>query len=190
MATPIGHALVGYTVYGFSAAPTGFGRLHLAFLAIGTAIIPDLDFLPGFLMGKPNLYHQGITHSLLFALVVSLGIATVYSSMGKSFFRVFNLCFVSYLSHLLIDLFGPDTRLPYGQPLFWPISDQYFISPVQLLLGARHTASTYAPNDEWIKSIFNIYNVRAIALEVIIFAPFAILAQQYKKHVSYRRAAV
>ena len=96
---------------------------------------PDLEFLPGILVGSPALYHQGVTHSLGFALMVSLEIAVVYSLRGSSFSAIFNLCFISYLSHLLLDFFSPEGRLSYGEPLLWALSGNYFISPVSVLLG-------------------------------------------------------
>ena len=79
---------------------------------------PDLDFLPGILIGQPALYHQGLTHSLGFAVMASLGIAGIFSFKKKMFSVVFKVCFLSYASHLVIDIFGPDGRLPYGVPLF------------------------------------------------------------------------
>lgn len=143
------------------------------------ANVPDLDFLPGIMMGTPALHHQGITHSLGFAFMVSLGAAGVYRAKGMSFSSMFSLCFISYLSHLIIDFFSPDGRFPYGEPLFWPISDEYFISPVQVFLGVHHAGSTFASTREWIEGILNLYNLGAIALEVVLIAPFVFLARYY-----------
>lgn len=75
MATPIGHALAGYSVYLVSQA--GYdtrqrGKYELVLLSIFMAVAPDLDFIPGLLQGTPNLYHQGISHSLGLALVAGV----------------------------------------------------------------------------------------------------------------------
>ena len=155
MATPIGHSFAGYAVYSFSAAAKENDRLSLILLCIVMTNAPDLDFVPGILIGRPALYHQGITHSLGFALMVSLVTAILYNIRGKSFSVIFNLCFLSYLSHLVIDFFGPDQRLPYGIPLFWPISGEHFISPVSLFLGVHHVRSTSASTLEWIDGILD-----------------------------------
>ena len=180
MATPIGHSLAGYVVYIFAAAKDR-DRLNLILLCIVMANAPDLDFLPGIFLGKPAMYHQGITHSLGFALMVSLVAAVLYSIKGKSFSVTFNLCFFSYFSHLVIDFFGPDQRLPYGIPLFWPISVEHFISPVSLFLGVHHVRSTSASTLEWIDGIFDPYNLGAICLEVLLIAPFILLGKRYGK---------
>lgn len=182
MATPIGHSLAGYVIYHFSCGlPQTRGRLGLVLLCIVMANAPDLDFIPGLLMDRPALYHQGITHSLGFALVVSLGTAAVYRTRTKSFPAMFVLCFVSYLSHLVLDLFGPDGRLPYGIPLFWPISGERFISPVQVFLGFHHVGATSASRLEWIEGILDVYNLGAISLEIVLIAPFVFLGQRYRR---------
>jgi len=144
--TPIGHSLAGYAVYKFSAASTNRNRLRLASLCIFMAAAPDLDFLPGILIGRPELYHHGITHSLGFALMASMVIAELLSIRMKPFSLIFSLCFISYLSHVVIDFFGPSTpyRHPPRIPMFRLIIRENFISPVQLFLGVHHTGSPSA----------------------------------------------
>lgn len=186
--TPIGHSLAGYAVYSFSVASTNRDRLKLAILCIFIATAPDLDFLPGILIGRPELYHHGITHSLGFAIMASLVTAGIVSIRTKPFSLIFSLCFISYLSHVVIDFFGPSApdRHPPGIPLFWPISDENFISPVQLFLGVHHIGSPSATIIEWIESIISLYNVGAIVVEVTLIIPFIVLGQWHRRH--YRRA--
>jgi inner membrane protein len=144
--TPIGHSLAGYAVYSFSVSATNRNRLKLASLCIFMATAADLDFLPGILMGRPDLYHHGITHSLGFALMASLVIAGIFSIKMKPFSRIFSLCLISYLSHIVIDFFGYSSshRHPPGMPLFWPISGEHFISPVRLYLRIHYNSSPSA----------------------------------------------
>jgi inner membrane protein len=143
------------------------------------SLAPDLDFLPGIIMGRPALYHHGITHSLGFALLVSLTIAIFSALRGRPFPVVFTSSCFAYTSHLVLDFFGYDGRPPYGIPLFWPLSSEYFMSPVPLLRGVHHVQSTAGSIAEWFDGIFSLHNVGAIALEIAIVAPIAWLAYMY-----------
>jgi inner membrane protein len=187
MATPIGHALAGYAVYGFAGRKEEQERLGLLLVCVALAIAPDLDFVPGLLFGTPALFHQGITHSIGFALVVSVVAAAVYRLViGKGFIVVFFLGFLSYTSHLLIDYFGPDIRMPYGIPVLWPISGEYFISPVQVFLGTYHAESTSATTGEWIRGMLHLHNVSAIAWEIALIAPLILVGRWYRNRTSRR----
>jgi inner membrane protein len=179
MATPLGHSLAGYAVYRLSAAKDA-NRVHLICLCILLSIAPDLDFLPGIFLGRPAMYHQGITHSLGFALMLSLSIAIIYHLRGWPFPAVFKLSFFAYTSHLVLDFFGPDGRPPYGIPLFWPLSMEYFISPVPLLWGVHHVHSASGSILEWVDGILDFYNVGALAFEIVLVGPFVALAQRYR----------
>lgn len=159
-------------------------------LIIVVALLPDFDLIPGIVMGRPALFHQGITHSLGFALLVSVAIAGLYYGRGMSFAFIFTVCFLAYLSHLAIDFFGPDARLPYGIPLLWPLSDKYFISPVPILWGVHHAAATNDSTAQWIGGILSVYNLGAMTVEVVVLAPFVMLARCYRNgSLSRRRTA-
>jgi len=143
---------------------------------------PDLDFLPGILIGAPAAYHQGLSHSFVLAMIAS----AVVTAMLRAVFRmparpVFVLAFLSYSSHLIIDLFGPDRRPPFGIPLFWPVSHRTFLSPVSVFLGARHANMTSASTSEWVRSVLTLYNVAAIGLEAVIMLPFLFLATRARE---------
>ena len=174
MATPLGHSLAGYAI----ASRSGTSNYCLIGLCIFLANAPDLDFLPGLLTGSPALYHQGITHSLLFGCIVSLGAAAIYAYGAWPFLRIFYLCLFSYLSHLAMDFLGPDGRPPYGIPLLWPISDTYFIAPVPLFLGMHHAGSAHASLQDWIRGVLDLRNLWAIALEAVLIAPFLMLGMR------------
>jgi inner membrane protein len=188
MATPFGHSLAGFAVYTF-APSVNRNRLNLVLLCIIMANAPDLDFLPGIIAGRPALYHQGITHSIGFALLISLGAAAVYRLWGQSFPLIFFSAFVAYLSHLAIDFFGPDGRLPYGEPLFWPISDRYFISPIPVFSWLHHVALTYGSTQEWLRGILSVHNIRAIVLESVLILPFALFGLWFQKKLTARETS-
>lgn len=170
MATPLGHALAGLAIYGIACAPRG--QVTLLLSCGFAAVAPDLDVIPGLVVGQPALYHHGITHSLGFAALVSLGLAGLCKFSGERFILALGLCFLSYSSHLLLDWLGPDGRPPLGIPVFWPIFDEHFISPVTVLLGMHHAASTSSSIREWLQGIFSIYNLIAILVEVLVVMAF------------------
>lgn len=186
--TPLGHSLGGYAVYNFSSvASTNNNRVKLAFLCIFMANSPDLDFLPGILIGRPALYHHQTTHSLGFALIASLVISAFFSIRTKPFSQVFSLCFISYLSHIVIDLFESSGHLGHrgGMPLFWLVSTDKFSSPTTLYLAFHYERLASASIIEWIKSMFDLYNFSAIMHEVVLILPFIFLGQLYRRR--YRR---
>jgi inner membrane protein len=175
MATPIGHLLLGYSVYlGGRRSETGKAGLWLCLLL---AIAPDFDFIPGLLLGQPNLYHQGISHSLGASLVVSLAAAALIR--GHDFWRNWGLLFFAYASHLTLDFFAPDGRPPYGLPLFWPITGNYYLAPqrLQILWGVHHHGSTTAPVTEWLGGVLQLRNLAAIGIELLVTLPMIFLAR-------------
>jgi inner membrane protein len=178
MATPLGHSLAGYLVYrGLARCNPEDSKLFLV-LCVSLAITPDLDFVPGILEGTPALYHQGISHSLVFAvvagLIVSLGYQ-IYSSQKGAMLANWGLFTLSYMSHLLIDLVGPDKRLPYGIPLFWPVTDATYLSPIKIFLGVRHAKSTSTSTSEWLSAIVDPHNLGALSIEVAVLLPWILL---------------
>jgi inner membrane protein len=175
MATPVGHSLAGYLVFGWSDETQGPHKVRWLLLYICLANAADLDFLPGILLGRPSLYHQGVSHSLGFALVVSLAVAGICRHWGKSFAAIFALSWTAYASHLVIDFLGSDTRPPYGIPILWPLSGAYCISPVPVFWGVHHAGAAAGSMLEWLSTLFHPYNLGAIALEVVLLLPFVVL---------------
>jgi hypothetical protein len=107
--------------------------------------------------------------------------ALICRFQGSAFGPIFKLCLMAYVSHLALDFFGPDGRVPYGNPLFWPFSSAHFLSPTPLLLGARHVGSTTASTMEFIKGALSLYNVAAMTLEIVVVGPFICLGQHFRR---------
>jgi membrane-bound metal-dependent hydrolase YbcI (DUF457 family) len=191
MATPIGHALAGYAVCSWARGKEDREGRDLLILCVVLAMAPDLDFLPGLFVGTPALFHQGVTHSIGFALAVSLGTAGMYhlGTRRRPFYTVFSLGFLAYTSHLLLDYLGPDAREPYGIPVLWPLSGEHFISPIPILLGSQHAETTSATTVQWIQGILDIRNLGAMAWEIALVAAIIFLGRWYEGRVSTRREA-
>jgi inner membrane protein len=191
MASPIGHGLMGYAVYRATVSAKREDRRALLWLCVGLAVVPDFDFIPGIVLGQPALYHQGLSHSLGFAVVVSSGIAVAYSRNRGTFWADWGRFFLAYASHLLIDMFGPDRRPPYGIPVLWPVSDAHYHAPFQVFWGVNHAQETSTKTGEWVSGILNPHNLTAIGIEVLVTLSIILLVQWVQKMniVTVKRAS-
>jgi inner membrane protein len=181
MPLPIAHSAVGlaaYFVFKKQASENSLRREgFLLGLCLFLANLPDVDFIPGFLCGDPGRFHHGPSHSLVVGL---LGALIFYQSMrywltGISKKRIFGCCLVSLLSHPVLDYFSADTSKPFGVPLFWPFSSEYYISPFPLFRDVQRNQDTIGT---FFSTIINTNNAWGILVEslfagTILFALFA-----------------
>ena len=160
MASPIAHTFAGFWTFLILAAQwkrwlAAQWRQWVPQLGvlILLANLPDLDFLPGWLDGDANQLHLSFTHSLTFAILISLALSSVWR-IAPGFWRSALLYFTAYSSHLLIDFFSGIkigwTYTGYGMPLFWPWSKE-FSSPLILTFGVRHKdfAALFSLDNVW-----------------------------------------
>ena len=177
MPSPVAHSLMGYMIYRATKRPVEVHRWPLVALYLFSANAPDLDFIPRFLVGEPHRYHHGISHSigvgLLFALTFSL---FPLLREPDSFRRNFATFFCLYGSHIVLDYFSIDTSMPYGEPLFWPLSNAYYIAPVAFLPDIRRALSV----SEFIPSLFSLHNLWAASVEFLLLLPFLLLVALLK----------
>ncbi len=127
MASLFGHGLVGYTIA--KVANSGTGKL-LLFLAMGSAILPDMDVL-AFNFGIPYLHplgHRGFTHSIVFSILWGGMLALLFGKQRKTiFFAVISL---STLSHGVLDAL---TTGGEGVGFLIPFSDERFFFPFKVI---------------------------------------------------------
>lgn len=101
------------------------------------SLLPDLDALPGLLVGNMSLYHNQFTHSPLFAIIVFL----IYSGIrrmippSRSLIHTLKLSAGAYGLHLIMDVFTHGR----GLMLSWPFSDERYSPPFVLFYGFRHS---------------------------------------------------
>jgi membrane-bound metal-dependent hydrolase YbcI (DUF457 family) len=170
MATPIGHYLLGLSITQFIARDRDERRRGLWLAAI--ACLPDLDVVPGLLVGKLAQFHHGISHSLAAAAIFSAaGWLLVNGWRTRRSFNLAVLLCVLYASHVVLDFFTLDTGAPYGVPLFWPWSHEAYQSPWLLLPNVQHTR---AP-------LFSSHNLFLMIRETLVFLPLAGLVQIVKR---------
>ncbi len=164
MPLPIGHALAGIAF--FKARPGMFfaSRWHEALFLIFLANLPDADFLPGMVLGHPNLYHHGIFHSLGAALAIGAAGGWFFYRKKKRFWEPAAAVFLVFYAHLLLDFFTQDFVAPYGLPLFWPFSRQYFIAARPFFINITRSGES----SDFFISLFNQHNLAAAGREILI----------------------
>jgi len=177
MPTPIGHSLLSTAI--FSSVNRKKLKLnwfdYLVFLFIGS--FPDLDFLPGLVLGTPSRFHHGMTHSLFFGIIIGTMTGLLYSKWKRTNWLSYTLIFTSvYFSHLLADFLGVDTSFPYGEQLFWPFWQAYILSPISIFSDVYRSSNSA----DFFVSLFNWHNLRTVIIELLICGPILFLIN-YKK---------
>src|SRR5262245_27235535 len=108
MPTPVGHSLAALAVQlgsGKSVTRSAWGTRALL---ICIASAPELDLIPGCLVGEPLLFHWGPAHSLFAATLVGLIVGAIAKVRSGEFAVAFALTTAVYTSHLILDLLlGP-----------------------------------------------------------------------------------
>jgi hypothetical protein len=121
MPLPIAHALLGATVVetGFPVDRKERARLYL--IAAGVAVVPDFDLFFSWILGLGNRWHGGVTHSIVFAVVLGLLGASLSGIRNRRAVIVFSF---AALSHGILDTI---TRRSFGgSALLWPFSRHKF----------------------------------------------------------------
>ena len=174
MPSPIGHAIAGYIIYRVTATSPVGQRVRRIGLYVLAANAADFDFIPGFLIGDPDRYHHGVSHSIgfaiLFAAVVGLQLFLRHIEGVRKQSAIF---FALYCSHILLDWLSIDNSFPYGVPFFWPFSDAYSMAPIAFLLDIRRHSS--ASRMAFVVSLFSSHNLRAVGIELLVLFPFTLL---------------
>jgi membrane-bound metal-dependent hydrolase YbcI (DUF457 family) len=130
MALCFAHAAAGYLVYE-ALRPAGAHRPGLLAAAVVVANAPDLDFVPGLVLGQPAAYHRGVTHTVAAVVVVAAIAALVVRWRGGGpgrAWRVAGWTAALWTSHLVLDYFTSNVVPPSGARFLWPFSDRYWIA--------------------------------------------------------------
>lgn len=190
MPLPVGHALAGIGLQ--RAWPGLFFRKgwHDALFCALLANLPDADFLPGLLLGRPNLYHHGAFHSLGAALAIALLTAGMFRLADRRAAparrRTWPLAAAAFLllsSHLLLDYFTIDLVAPFGLPLLWPVSGRYFIAPRPIFLDVTRSARA----GDFFVSILNRHNLAAALREAALVGGAALCLAAWRRRRDRRR---
>ncbi len=172
MPSPVGHSLIGLGLGLGVLSPRGAWRDLLAFarrnwaallLVVAMANAPDVDYIPGVLVGRINAYHHLYTHTLGWIALVAAGAWLVARAFRPGFGWVWlPIFFAALATHLLADLVTEDTAAPYGIMALWPFTDRFYLSPVTIF---RHLEKA-----EW-ADVFQLYNLKVLLLEALWCIP-------------------
>jgi inner membrane protein len=137
-------------------------RTMIAFSAL--AMLPDADVI-AFALRIPYSApwgHRGATHSIVFALLISLAVVAIARRAGAPPLRAFIYVTLVAVSHGLLDTL---TDGGLGCALLWPFSNERFFAPV--------TPLPVAPIGLYMFSGRGLY---VMMVEILAFAPFFIYA--------------
>lgn len=185
MPSPVGHSLGALALMGLvrrfglvrrqtpTPAPARL-RLDLgaqfalymwAALLVFAANAPDLDFVPGILLGEPDRFHHGPAHSLGGAVVFSALVWVLARKVRpRQALPIALLMGIGFMSHLFLDMCSLDTRAPNGVPLFWPFSSAYIMLPFPVFMDIqRNTAAS-----NFFTSLLSRHNLQAITWEFVV----------------------
>jgi len=119
MASLFGHGLVGFTLVKIAKGKT---NKLLLFLAIGSALVPDLDVITfGKIPYSHPFGHRGFTHSIVFALLWATVLSFIFTKTKKKLF--FIVIFLSTISHGVLDAITTGGR---GVGFFIPFNNERF----------------------------------------------------------------
>jgi len=160
MCTPIGHSMFGFITYYF------WEKVNIKnidpkklFIFVILANLPDVDFIPGLILGDPNRFHHVISHSVIFLVVVAFLLGKFdFVCEKKGYFKKVSILSFLLLGHMLIDFFTVDTREPLGIDLFWPYP-RYFISPFPVFPSFNRRFS----------HLVSVDNLQTLFIELLVF---------------------
>jgi inner membrane protein len=190
MPLPIAHSaagLAGYLIFKKNEQSVN-KRQELAFIGmcLFLANLPDLDFVPGFIIGDIGSFHHGPSHSF----IISLALAFLFSVIGINWFKEISKSriaagfIISAFSHPILDYFSKDTSMPFGVPLFWPFKTNYYISPMHLFTDVQRNQDSIG--NFFSSLLFNLNNIRGVLIEslfagIILFAIIGIKSRSRPK---------
>ena len=154
MPSPVGHALGGLAA-GWGVAPKR-DRLTAVVLT-AAAIAPDFDLVFG--------THREASHSVGAAIVAGFAAACAAGALKREPWRWGAAVALAWGSHVLLDWLSNDTRPPIGVMALWPLTHEYYKAAVEIFppVSRRY----------W-ESRFWLYNLRAVAAELLIMGPIAL----------------
>lgn len=161
MPSPVGHSIAAAILHEW-LPPGRRGPLWLV-VALVSANLPDLDFVPGMLTGNADRFHHGPVHSFSVAVIwgaLVLGAARLRMPAREAG-ALGLLAGAAFASHVFLDMFSIDSRPPFGVPALWPLWGGYVVSPVELFMDICRQRDTAL----FLRSLLQPHNFLAVAWE-------------------------
>ena len=139
------------------------------------ANLPDIDYIPGVLMGQINAFHHWYTHTLGWIASVAAASWLLWRKTDRVGWSSFVVLFAALTSHLIADMYSGDGNPPYGIMALWPFTDSFYISPTSVFWSLRKAT--------W-NDVFQWYNVRAALYEAVVILPVIVAVLIFKRFAS------
>jgi inner membrane protein len=188
MPLPLAHSLAGVAVWATLDRSSDLRPAGRLALAVVIANAPDLDLVPGVLLGDPNRFHHGFTHSLLTAVAVGVALGwaarcRVPPALARAFpgggIGTAILVAALWSSHVVLDMLTHDASSPMGVLALWPLSDARF-HLVDIFERADKVAGP-ASAVEFVRSLLSAHNARALLREGLILGPLVAAAFWWRR---------
>src|SRR5690606_9948713 len=184
MPTPVGHSLAGLAVH-LTGRPLDRRNTHALLGLVALANAPDLDLVPGYLIGNPGAYHWGPTHSFAAAILAGTLVGFLARRYGFRFAPAFTLATAAWASHVVLDmLLGPGARGSVGLQAFWPLSTERFMAPVGVFRMFPAVVHEVGP----VRALFTRDVVPLILREIAVLLPVCLLIAS-RRFLAGRRAS-
>lgn len=170
MSTVVGHSLAAVAAYEALRRPCGLaGTWPARFTVAVLAVVPDLDVITSIIWPRLTV-HRGFSHSLAFAAILALAATPALArGPGARWLLGWLGLTVVCLVHPLLDyLMACGPAVPIG----WPIWQEAYLSPIQLVPTAYYSRS--------LSGLWGLLQhgptLKAMGLETVMFLPLALLA--------------
>ena len=173
MPSPLAHVAVGIAIGRvWPRRGADWSRVPLMATCAALSMLPDLDAVPGLVLGNLAQYHNHFAASPAFGTAVALLAALIAAivrpgARARSARRAFLLTFACYQTHLAMDFM----TVSRGTMLFWPISETRYAPPFHLFYGLR-----------WSDGLVSARHLITLASEVAFIALLA-----FTLHLAPRR---
>ncbi|MGH7449516.1 MAG: metal-dependent hydrolase [Longimicrobiales bacterium] len=172
MPTPAGHSLAGLAVHLVAGTrPVSRPALVAACLVV-LANLPDIDFVPGYLIGQPREFHWGPTHSLFAAILAGLGFGLLAGRWLGGFRTAFLLATAAYGSHIILDLLLGPAVGSRGLQVLWPLSGTTYMAPWSVFHMFPASVEQIGP----IRTLFSRGILPLIVREAAVMIPVCLAA--------------
>lgn len=177
MPSPLAHVVVGALV-AHASGPSDSSRVPFqrwVAACLFFSMAPDLDALPGILLGDLGGWHNSFSHSVPFAVLfcaATVGLAARWIGVVRKG-RVFAVALGCYLGHILMDWMTQGR----GVMLAWPLTPERFSSPISLFTGLQ-----------WSEGLISVRHLDTLANESV-FVLFAVAFYVGIRRVTRRRAS-
>ena len=166
MSSPVAHLACGFALYRILVARdpkvAGLPRGSRLATAAVFSMVPDLDFVAGWLASDFSNFHNNVSHSFTFGALACLLAAVVASTRWPAirFRALWGFTFACYASHILVDYVTHGR----GVMLFWPFIQERFSSPVLLFSGVSWSKGLWTTDHLWTLGNDALFAIVVIAL--------------------------